>query len=230
MSEHPDWRQLYQSFRVPILGWVGLVSLVWLLAATFTFYMFTNWDERAQFGNSFGMINALFSAFAFVGVVIALLLQNNALRQQLEEVAKEHDWNRRKSAHDLIVETSLGRFGEIRRQLESGIDIYDEKKTCADVQLSDAQKVQLDAALNFLENICLSIKNNVVDEDIMFDAVAEILVGYHRWARPYITHWRKVSDDFWSEIDPFEERWRVRMAEAKRRARDARANPGRPRL
>lgn len=231
MSEHHiDWRKLHLPFRVPLLVWIGAVTLMWAVSAGLIIYSFQTWSERGQFGDAFGAVNSLFSGLAFAGVVLALLLQNHALSQQLVEVAKAHDWNRRKSAHDMIFEASLGKFGELRRQFENGLNIYDPSQTCASQDLSPAKKLQLDAALNFLENVCLSIKNNVVDEDIVYGALSDVLVAYWRWAQPYIRECRRISDDFWSEIDPYERRWREKAEAAREAARRAREQPGRPRL
>lgn len=224
------WSELYLPFRIPLFLWIGVVLLIWLASAALIFYSFQTWPERGQFGDLFGAVNSLFSGLAFAGVVIALLLQNHGLQHQLDEVSKAHDWNRRKLAYDLIFEASLGKFGELRRGLEVG-NIYDQNQTFTTQALSEEKLLQLDAALNFLENVCLSIKNNVVDEGIVYDALGEILVAYFRWARPYINDCRsRWSDDFWSEIDPYEDRWRQKAVAARVAAREARQQPGRPRL
>ena len=232
MSEHDhiDWKKLHTPFRTPLLVWIGTVFTLWLLSAAVIVLSFQTWPERGQFGDTFGAVNSLFSGLAFAGVVLALLLQNHGLRQQLEEVAKAHDWNRRKSAHDLIFEASLGKFGELRRAFEDGVDIYDPAHTSATQPLSPAKKLQLDAALNFLENVCLSIKNNVVDEEIVYGALSDVLVAYWRWSQPYIRECRQISADFWLEIEPYERAWRERSDAAAQAARRAREVPGRPRL
>lgn len=225
-----DWRKLHAPFRVPLFVWIGAVVAVWMLSAGLIVYWFKDWSERGQFGDTFGAVNSLFSGLAFAGVVLALLLQNHALRQQLEEVAKAHDWNRRKSAHDLIFEASLGRFGELRRQFEIGIDIYDPNQTSATQALSPEKKLQLDTALNFLENVCLSIKNNVVDEEIVYAALSDILVAYWRWSQPYVRECRRASDDFWTEIEPYDRLWRQKAETAREAARKPRDQPGKARL
>lgn len=44
-------------------------------------------DLRSQFGNMFGALNALFSAFAFSGLIYAILLQRDDLALQREDLA-----------------------------------------------------------------------------------------------------------------------------------------------
>jgi septal ring factor EnvC (AmiA/AmiB activator) len=45
-----------------------------------------NWPERGTIGDSFGMANALFSGFAFVGIVYAIFLQREELGLQRDEL------------------------------------------------------------------------------------------------------------------------------------------------
>ena len=216
-----------------MLIWIGLVLFIWLASAGVIVYWFDKWSDRGQFGDLFGAVNSLFSGLAFAGVVTALLLQNHGLRLQLQEMSKEHDWNRRKAAHDLIAESSLGKFGDIRRKFESRIPIYDRDLTSATLNppLSADEALQLDAVLNYLENVCLSIKNNVVDEDIVFDALSDILVAYWRWSKPYVNECRRtMSIDFWKDLEPYELKWRMRDDELKAATRAAGLGPGRPPL
>lgn len=44
------------------------------------------WMERGQFGDMFGIVNTLFSGFAFAGVIYAILLQRDDLALQREEL------------------------------------------------------------------------------------------------------------------------------------------------
>ena len=233
-TEHGlDWRHLFRTFQVPLLIWFAAVFVLWLASAGAIVYSLDSWQSRGQFGELFGAANSLFSGLAFAGVVIALLLQNHGLQLQLQEISKAHDWNRRKAAHDLICETSLGKFGELRRKIENKVKIYDAQQTSATLAppLSREAMLELDAALNFLENVCLSIKNNVVDEEIVYNALSDILVGYWRWAKPYIDECRRtMSDDFWREIDPYERQWRDRSEQSQRDAIASRRLPGLPRL
>jgi hypothetical protein len=47
------------------------------------------WEHRAQFGDMFGALSALFSALAFAGVVYAILLQREEMRNSREAFAAE---------------------------------------------------------------------------------------------------------------------------------------------
>lgn len=50
------------------------------LAVTMERWGLSKWDERGQFGDTFGVVNALFSGLGFVGVIAALYLQHRELK------------------------------------------------------------------------------------------------------------------------------------------------------
>lgn len=64
----------------------GGVIVIWLLSIFIIPHCFQKWEERGQFGDMFGAVNALFSGLAFAGVIIAILLQRKELELQREEL------------------------------------------------------------------------------------------------------------------------------------------------
>lgn len=72
------------SISFVLTSWIGTIILVP--------YYYNPPDNSGAFGDMFGSINALFSGLAFVGVVVAILLQKDELglqRQELEETRDE---------------------------------------------------------------------------------------------------------------------------------------------
>ena len=131
-----------------------------------------------------------------------------------KEIHSNHEWNRRRAAHDLIFESTVGKFRTNLDRLSAkiGENVYDPKSTSATIDpgLTPEEYRCLDATLNYLENMCLAVKNNVVDEDIAFGCLGSILVSYWRWADPYVTECRKTDSLFWIEIDPYAKTWGLR--------------------
>ena len=131
-----------------------------------------------------------------------------------KEIKSNHDWNRRRTAHDLIFETCVGRFHVLRNQLALRIEhkLYDPDETSATLspELTSQEYRVLEALLNYLENVCLAVKNNVVDEDIAYECLGAIMVGYRRWAAPYVRKCREIDRLFWIQIDPVAKRWNDR--------------------
>jgi hypothetical protein len=69
-----------------------LVIVFWLATPFLVKALYSDMTNRGQFGDLFGSINALFSGLAFVGVIIAILLQRQELalqRQELRETRQE---------------------------------------------------------------------------------------------------------------------------------------------
>lgn len=74
-----------------IIGLFVAVPIIWCIAWFFLSFIATP-EARGQFGDMFGAVNALFSGWAFVGVIVAILLQKEELelqRKELKETRKE---------------------------------------------------------------------------------------------------------------------------------------------
>ena len=68
---------------------VAFVVAVMLLAGIFTYKNLCCWDERGQFGDMFGVVNALFSGLAFAGLIVTILQQHKALEQTREDLKNQ---------------------------------------------------------------------------------------------------------------------------------------------
>ena len=58
---------------------------------TFLLFFIQDSDERGQFGDMFGAVNALFSGLAFAGLIITLILQKTELSLQRDELEQTRD-------------------------------------------------------------------------------------------------------------------------------------------
>ncbi|MCP5059477.1 MAG: hypothetical protein GY937_22460 [bacterium] len=67
-----------------------LVFVFWAAAALVTAVL-GNFEASGQFGDTFGALNALFSGLAFTGVVAAVLLQSQELREQRKELRRARE-------------------------------------------------------------------------------------------------------------------------------------------
>lgn len=76
------------------LLWLLLIIVVVLWAGYWAgvhFLFKGTWTEKSDFGEMFGGINALFSAFAFAGLIFTILLQREDLELQREELRQTRD-------------------------------------------------------------------------------------------------------------------------------------------
>ena len=78
------------SWRWPCL-FFGVVIVLWILAIIVLPLCFPNIAKRGQFGDSFGVVNALFSGLAFAGVIWTILLQREELKLQRKELANTRE-------------------------------------------------------------------------------------------------------------------------------------------
>jgi hypothetical protein len=60
--------------------------VVWAAVGMFSLWWFSNLPSSGQFGDTFGAANALFSAFAFAGIIYAIILQREDIRLQREDL------------------------------------------------------------------------------------------------------------------------------------------------
>ena len=67
--------------------WFWVIALLVVVAWAATWFLLRNEPNRGTFGDMFGAVNALFSGFAFAGVIYAILLQQNELRLQRKELS-----------------------------------------------------------------------------------------------------------------------------------------------
>lgn len=65
---------------------IGLVIVLYCISWILICRYFTDFQDRANFGDMFGAVNALFTGLAFAGVIITILLQKEELSRQSQEM------------------------------------------------------------------------------------------------------------------------------------------------
>jgi hypothetical protein len=71
--------------KVALAAAAAIVSLQ-VVIGLLVYFSFSGWTERGQFGDLFGVVNALFSGLAFAGLIYAILLQREDLALQRTEL------------------------------------------------------------------------------------------------------------------------------------------------
>mgnify|MGYP001586239089 CR=1 FL=1 len=102
-----------------VLGLFAFVVVAWLATLLIVTNVIPGWQERGQFGDLFGSINALFSGLAFAGLIAAILLQHEELKLQRKELKLQREEmaaSRAELANQARVQTLLFRatVGQIR--------------------------------------------------------------------------------------------------------------------
>ena len=71
------------------LIWIGGASVlaIWLITGFGSAKFFDgDWSKSGEFGDTFGSVNALFSGFAFLGLIIAILMQREEIKLQGKQI------------------------------------------------------------------------------------------------------------------------------------------------
>ncbi len=98
-------------------GWpFALVVVLWYIALKATPCWYGAPNSSSEFGDMFGAINALFSGLAFAGVLVALFMQREDLRNQDKEIKKQNDT----LARQQFEATFFGLLKELR-EVESSV-------------------------------------------------------------------------------------------------------------
>lgn len=74
------------EYLIWLAGVGGVIIFVLWAFSGLAIYKLANPSERGIWGDMFGAVNALFSGWAFLGVIIAIILQYEELSAQREEI------------------------------------------------------------------------------------------------------------------------------------------------
>ena len=99
--------------KIKIRRVIWIVGIVILLLWGGSWLAITLWydkpTDRGTFGDMFGAVNALFSGFAFAGLIITLLYQKEELQLQREELAQtREELKGQKEENDMYLIAGLG--------------------------------------------------------------------------------------------------------------------------
>jgi hypothetical protein len=72
--------------RSPFIYIAGLVVLLWIATPFAVSALFESPEQRGQLGDTFGVVNALFSGLAFAGLIYTIHLQRHELSLQRREL------------------------------------------------------------------------------------------------------------------------------------------------
>ena len=66
-----------------------LVSVIWAASALVLYLSVEDYSKSGTFGDSFGVLNTLFSGLAFAGIIVSIKMQNDEMREQRKELQKQ---------------------------------------------------------------------------------------------------------------------------------------------
>ena len=106
------------------IGVICFMSVTYLIIIS----CFTSMEQRGQFGDMFGMVNALFSGLAFAGVIITIRQQHIDLEYQRVTIKQTNDEMERQTKEFELQNKTLKRqqfdntYFELLKMLQSIVD------------------------------------------------------------------------------------------------------------
>lgn len=116
----------------------SIVIILWILSAILISIFYSMPEERGTFGDMFGAINALFSGLAFLGLIIALILQKKELEEQRKEIRNSIEAQNisakamREQAEISLIQTKLEALNHIINGYERSIVRAEKSKMMID--------------------------------------------------------------------------------------------------
>ncbi|MDO8941469.1 MAG: hypothetical protein Q7U98_20110 [Methylicorpusculum sp.] len=135
-NKHPDSIKNIKS-KSPYLA-IVLIPVIIISAYTVSMLFFTetNWKSNpGTFGDSFGIINALFTGLAFSGLIVTIMLQYEAIKiQQQDFLESRHQFARSADAQErtarlVAASELLKEYNEYIKIIETEIT-DDENRKC----------------------------------------------------------------------------------------------------
>lgn len=172
------------------------------------------------------------TTFEYITTIIstlALIFTALSVRFIWLQMKKTNEWNRRKCSQELLINLTSGKFSEIFRKVrelnseKNKYEIQDKNKNYLELYENLNQKEQIEFIsdvlflLNIMESICISIKNNIIDEDITYNMLYNHFITFFRWVEPYIRKRRMVenNDCVFAELEAFVVKWEKRLEDEK---------------
>ena len=66
-----------------------LVIVIWAASALLLYWSVEDFSKSGTFGDSFGVLNTLFSGLALAGIIVSIKMQNDEMREQRKELQKQ---------------------------------------------------------------------------------------------------------------------------------------------
>ena len=147
--------------------WCGggalVVFLLWLSSALIVYRLWPKPPDHGTFGDMFGAINALFSGWAFLGVIVAIILQ----KKELEEQRKEIRESRIAQQASAVALADQARLSAIRTRIEALTLLVEDVNRQLDATTGRVVRDRLlkdhgrlmDDLRNLLNEVAASVKN-----------------------------------------------------------------------
>jgi len=160
-----------------------------------------NRSERIDIYTEQSTIVSIFTPIILVSSLVPTVL---SLQHAYKKYENDVLINRRKNGFEFLNSIMLGKFVDVRKEFESiGINPYKSSYLLDKELISDKSIFMLRDIFNIFELICIGINYQVIDEDMAYNQLSEIMLSYWRWGEVFVivSRMRYVSSTSNKECD-----------------------------
>lgn len=180
-----------------------VITGVWAIFPGLLHWLIPSLMERGQLGDSYGVLNTLFSGFAFVGVIVAIFLQKEQLELQAREMTEM-----REEAEAQKKEMKNQSLTQRRQQFESTFfNLLEYFKTSSSGIITKNSAENLSPSLERLRE-CIEDADKKLSSSIRIQSIRhgfdQFYLEYDSMFRPYLGQLRNIL--LFVEKSQFEDR------------------------
>lgn len=129
-----------------------VISIIWIFWGIF---YTSRLEQPNEVGDSFGAINTLFSGFAFVGVIVAIILQSKELKAQREELSQTRQ-ELKGQKEELALQNRISQIAQFENSFFIMLSSHREILKNLDYDCRHG----IDAMKNIVDNFILKIRSD----------------------------------------------------------------------
>ena len=167
-----------------------VITIVWLLAMCYLKITIRKWDSSATFGDTFEVINSLFSGLALGGIIFTILQQKKELMLQREEISKTRE--------EFITQNTTLRLQRFENTFFNLLSLHHQIVDAIDLDIDRAKRVDgiAERMLKSPEYEIISIKGRDVFK-LRFEKLNETLLRTKGDLNTeYLKFYENVQTDF----------------------------------
>ena len=170
-------------------------------------------------GFVFCLVQTVTMIFGFTLVILKF-------RKYVMEISKTHDWNRRKASQEACYEFMNSRVQTAWASIYKAV--IEERQAYEEV--SESQQSEMREVIYYFENLGISLKNNILDEDIIWDYFGSVWPISYESAKGFVASSREQrSDDMiFEHFEDYAVKFVKRNQEIEQAKQNAGKVPGKP--
>lgn len=182
-----------------------------------------------------------FESISVIILTISMFFAGFQLYRMNQENRKTHDWNRRLASHELMKSLSEGSFPDLVDKVRgySNLEMPSNSsysEVIKKVKKEDKDEFERDIRklLNYLESFAVSVKNNIVDNEIMYDYASIIVTEWCKWAKDYFEKERNYpkppEPSIYIDLENLAKGWIKKLNEEKEKSKQQILSSGKRKL